>query len=120
MSKPSLAISIPSPPKGNRLSSPIVANGRKVPPPLVLKPKDKSGATIIPAPTPLKSTDSLNGTHLAYLGDETAPEHEEGDVEYEEYTRIRSPTESDKRGGAVYDDLDLGLEPSEEVSCASS
>lgn len=120
MSKPSLAISIPSPPKDKRLSSPIVANGRKVPPPLVLKPKDKSGATIIPAPTPLKSTDSLNGTRLAYLGDDT-PEHEEGDtVEYEEYTRIRSPTESDKRGGAVFDDLDLGLEPSEEVSCAFS
>lgn len=120
MSKPSLAISIPSPPKDKRLSSPIVANGRKVPPPLVLKPKDKSGATIIPAPTPLKSADSLNDTHLAYLGDET-PEHEENDtVEYEEYTRIRSPTESDKRGGAVFDDLDLGLEPSEEVSCAFS
>ena len=120
MSKPSLAISIPSPPKDKRLSSPIVANGRKVPPPLVLKPKDKSGATIIPAPTPLESADSLNGTRLAYLGDDT-PEHEEGDtVEYEEYTRIRSPTESDKRGGAVFDDLDLGLEPSEEVSCAFS
>jgi len=116
MSKPSLAISIPSPPKGKRLSSPIATNGRKVPSPLVLKSKDKSGATIIHASTQLKPADSLNGTHLAYLGDETLPEHEEDDVEYEEYTRIRSPTESDKRGGAVFDDLDLGLEPTEEVS----
>jgi hypothetical protein len=120
MSKPSLAISIPSPLKGKRLSSPIVANGRKVPPPLMLKPKDKSGATIIPASAPLQSADSLNGTHLAYLSDEAPLEHEEDDVEYEEYTRIRSPTESDKRGGAVFDDLDLGLEPSEEVSCPLS
>ena len=117
MSKPSLAISIPSPMKDKRLSSPITANGRKVPPPLMLKPKDKSGATIIPASVPLKSADSLNGTDLAYLGDETPPEQEEDAAEYEEYTRIRSPTESDKRGGAVFDDLDLGLEPSEEVSC---
>jgi len=82
----------------------------------VLKSKDKSGATIIPASTQIKPADSLNGTDLAYLGDDTPPEREEDDVEYEEYTRIRSPTESDKRGGAVFDDLDLGLEPSEEVS----
>lgn len=113
MSKPTLAISIPSPPKGKLSSSPITTNGRKVPPPLVLKPKDKSGATIIPA-APLKSADSLNGTHLAYLGDETPPAQEEDSVEEEVYTRIRSPTESDKRGGAVFEDLDLGLEPSEE------
>jgi hypothetical protein len=121
MSKPSLAISIPSPPNSKRSSSPIATIGRKVPPPLVLKPKDKSGTTLVlPLAIP-KTADSMNGTHLAYLGDETDEVPDEGleeDGDYEGYTHGRSPTESDKRVGAIFDDLDLGLEPSEEVSCA--
>ncbi|KDR85644.1 hypothetical protein GALMADRAFT_234637 [Galerina marginata CBS 339.88] len=117
MGKPHLAMSVPSPAKNKRSSSPTSMSGRKVPPPLVLKPKDKSGTTVLLSQrSPLPATDS---PRLAYLGESS--DHNgsdgDGDREFEEYTRIRSPTESDKsekRGGAVFDDLDLGLDPTED------
>ena len=123
MGRPELAMAIPSPAKDKRSSSPTSVSGRKVPPPLVLKPKHKSGSIVLPAiPTPaeLMSPD----TALAYLDDATPEkefEHADGDGdEFEQYMRVRSPTESDKRGGAVFDDLDLGLDPTEDVSSLSS
>ncbi|KAF8807948.1 hypothetical protein BYT27DRAFT_7338569 [Phlegmacium glaucopus] len=116
MSRPNLAISIPSPPKNKRASSPIGINGsrKNLPPPLLLIPKDKSGGPVIsttPSPSPLIPT-SLSSTNLAYLVKSSPGEvNEPTEEETNEFPRIRSPEESEKRGGAVFDDLDLGLDP---------
>ena len=123
MSKPNLVISIPSPPKNMRASSssPIGINGtrKNLPPPLVLVPKDKPGGPVIsvtpslsPLPTPLSS----GSAGLAYLSKSSSEEDIDPAEEDYEFTRIRSPEESEKRGGAVFDDLDLGLDPTEDVS----
>ncbi|KAF8963864.1 hypothetical protein BDZ97DRAFT_1919391 [Flammula alnicola] len=117
MGKPDLAVAIPSPEKNLNKRSSSPANGaRKIPPPLVLKPKDKSGTTIVAASNGRHTSDDSTG--LAYLGgasDHNGSEHEDDTDEFNEYkTRVRSPAESDKRGGAVFDDLDLGLEPTED------
>ena len=117
MSQPNLVVSVPSPPKNKRASSSSPIGIRKnPPPPLVLVPKDKSGGPVISItpslsslPTPL-SSDSAG---LVYLTSEEDNDAEEEDYEF---TRIRSPEESEKRGGAVFDDLDLGLDPTEDVS----
>jgi hypothetical protein len=116
MSKPNLVVSIPSPPKNKRASSSSPNGIRKnPPPPLVLVPKDKSGLVIsathslISLPNPLSS----NPAGLAYL---TSDEDNDPAEEEYEFTRIRSPEESEKRGGAVFNDLDLGLDPTEDVS----
>ncbi|KAF9567857.1 hypothetical protein CPC08DRAFT_680638 [Agrocybe pediades] len=131
MRSPTLALSIPSPDKNQRSSSPpLGTGGRKVPPPLVLKPKEKSGAqTVISSessPLPVVTPSPTGG--LAYLSDETHENHsankedqhqhqhqaDEDDLLEGEYNRVRSPEESEKRGGAVFDDLDLGLDPTED------
>ena len=123
MSRPDLVISIPSPPKNKRSSSSIGINGtrKNLPPPLVLVHKDKPGGPVISAtpstssliPTPLSS----NSANLEYLG-KSSPEggNEPTEDELDEFIKIRSPEESEKRGGAVFDDLDLGLDPTEDVS----
>ena len=119
MSRPNLAISIPGSPQLNqkRSSSPSTQNSsrRHVPPPLVLAPQNQP--TIPQEPTPVP--ESLGGeTNLAYL-ESSSPEISDHDLEeeFDEYTtRLRSPAESEKRGGAVFGDLDLGLDPSEDVS----
>jgi len=128
MRSPSLALSIPSPEKNGRSPSPPLGTaGRKVPPPLVLKPKDKSGTTIISAersPVPIVSPSPTAG--LAYLSEnqeDDKDERPENEDEFEdEYNRVRSPEESEKRGGAVFDDLDfdLGLDPTEDVCIRNS
>ena len=48
--------------------------------------------------------------NLAYLQGQQLENHED-----EDYPRTRTATGLEKREGAVYDDLDLGLEPSEDV-----
>ena len=114
MSRPDLVVSFPSPPKNKRASSPTGINGirKNLPPPLVLVPKDKSGGLVISA-KPLSGSTA----DLAFL-DKLSPEvdHESTEEDFNKFTRIRSPEESEKRGGAVFDDLDLGLDPSEDVS----
>ena len=123
MSKPNLVISIPSPPKNKRASSssPIGINGtrKNPPPPLALLPKDKYGGPAIsaaPSVSLLPTTLSSSSVGLAYLG-KSSSEEDNGPAEEDyEFTRIRSPEESEKRGGAVFDDLDLGLDPTEDVS----
>jgi len=122
MSRPNLVISVPSPPKNKRASSPIGVNGsrKNQPPPLLLVPKDKSGGPVIsstPSPSPLTPTPLSSSTSLAYLGQSSSEEDYEPTEEgTNEFARIRSPEESEKRGGAVFDDLDLGLDPTEDVS----
>ncbi|KAG5645349.1 hypothetical protein DXG03_006411 [Asterophora parasitica] len=122
MSRPNLSVSIPS--------SPTSSNKKHVPPPLVLVPGalQSDQDLMVPAEaSPMPS--SASSAHLAYLGDDGSPaangevpveeatkenrEEEEEEVEEENYPRVRSPAE-EKRGGAVFDDLDLGLDPTEE------
>lgn len=114
MARPRLSVSIPSPPRP-----------KHVPPPLVLQ-SVLGGDLVVPAePSPMPS--SAGSTRLAYLhsSSENTPQGEYAEPEPEEredssneegYGRVRSPAESEKRGGAVFEDLDLGLDPSEDVS----
>lgn len=140
MSRPRLSVSIPSSPPNTqkRSSSPSQTSAKKhVPPPLILQPIASSSLGDLAVPTessPLPG--SAGSAHLAYLQRSSPSSIEEredkaGDVhggdmirgaeddEDRDYARVRSPAESEKserRGGAVFDDLDLGLEPSEDVS----
>jgi len=87
-----------NPPPVHRLSS-----GKKhVPPPLILGPSTSESPETIVVPG------SAGSANLAYLLGEQ-PEN----LEDEDYPRTPA---LGKREGAVYDDLDLGLEPSEDVS----
>ncbi|THH14232.1 hypothetical protein EW146_g6072, partial [Bondarzewia mesenterica] len=127
-SRPRLSVSIPaSPPddsKRNRRSSPATAGTIKkpVPPPLTLAlpmPNDVI-ATDEPSPMPLPLY-SGDSTKLPYLRDGTTPSSEEsqesageGDADADsidpsKFRRIKSPAE-DRRVGAFFEDLDLGLE----------
>ncbi|TFK41906.1 hypothetical protein BDQ12DRAFT_568521, partial [Crucibulum laeve] len=120
MSRPQLSISIPpSPPDKKRSSSPSQMSKRHIPPPLVLVPQGNSSELVVPAePTPISS--GGESTHLAYLSGSSPQEHlndaiHDGESdEFDELSRVRSPEESEKRGGAVFDDLDLGLDPTED------
>lgn len=121
MSQPNLVISIPSPPKNKRASSPVGINGarKNAPSPLVLIPKDKSGITsVTSSPSPLKPIPLSSSSANPEYHDTLSPteDNEPTEMEFNDFTRIRSPEESEKRGGAVFDDLDLGLDPSEDVS----
>ena len=110
MSKPNLVVSIPSPP----LPSSPTGIRKNPPPPLVLK--DKSGGPVVsatPSLSSLPTSRSSNSAGLAYLTYEEDNDPAEEDYEF---ARVRSPEESEKRGGAVFDDLDLGLDPTEDVS----
>lgn len=123
MGKSKLAISIPSPEKDviKRSSSPSVNGARKIPPPLILKTKDQNMSP--PVAVMNVHDTSADTPRLAYrseMSDNSASEHEDDMDDLDEFTtRVRSPAESDKRGGAVFDDLDLGLDPTEDV-CAFS
>ncbi|KDQ31226.1 hypothetical protein PLEOSDRAFT_1092495 [Pleurotus ostreatus PC15] len=121
MTRPALSVSIPtSPPRSDK----------HVPPPLVLKPISTDLSLPVESPLP----GSSGSAHLAYLtntseeniessslADEQpiAPdaeheEHEEDDLMMDEISRVKSPAESEKREGAIFDDLDLGLDLTEE------
>ena len=115
MSKPNLVVAIPSPPKNKRASSPIGIR-KNPPPPLVLVPKDKSGGPATPSLSSLPTPLSGSSADLAYLSKSSSDEDNDPAEEDYEFNRIRSPEESEKRGGAVFDDLDLGLDPTEDVS----
>ena len=115
MSKPNLVVSIPSPPENKRASSPIGIR-KNPPPPLVLVPKDKSGGPATPSLSSLPTPLSGSSADLAYLSKSSSDEDNYPAEEHYEFNRIRSPEESEKRGGAVFDDLDLGLDPTEDVS----
>lgn len=115
---------------------------KNAPPPLVLldsktnnvnavEGTGSGSSTELAVPSP-HTSGSSGSTSLPYLKDTSPVEpagreqveyEEELDVVYDhdddnddgrEYPRMRTPAE-DKRGGGVYDDLDLGLDPSIEV-----
>ncbi|KAF9055942.1 hypothetical protein BJ165DRAFT_1521903 [Panaeolus papilionaceus] len=116
MGQPARALQIPSPDKRNAGAVNGLAARSKVPPPLMFKPKDKSAASVVPfALTP------TSATGLAYLESSSGDDDEAqgaasggDDTEDLRNFRVRSPESSEKRTGAVFDDLDLGLDPSED------
>lgn len=107
---------------------------KHVPPPLVLHPAGGANSKELTVPSPLNSSNSLNGqdtgnsgsssTSLPYLKGESPDES--GGVRYEDdlerddvsgEPKLRISSESEKRAGGVYDDLDLDL--GEVSSCDS-
>ncbi|KXN88902.1 hypothetical protein AN958_06772 [Leucoagaricus sp. SymC.cos] len=105
-----------------RSSSSTHTAKKHVPPPLVLVPKEQASDLVVPSEaSPVPSTPG--SVNLAYLNGDSSPEkspgqeYADGDVAEEfddEYTPIRSSSESEKRAGTIYDDLDLGLDPTED------
>lgn len=113
--RPALVVSIPSPPSaGKRRSSPTTAGAgkRAPPPPLNLVLNDRpDGLAVQHSPGESNSPGSV---HLAYLGADTpGAQEEEGD---EGIRRARSPVE-EKRDGAFFEDLDLGLVVDDDEVC---
>jgi hypothetical protein len=122
MSRPQLSFTNPPSPPSKRSSSPS-SSRKHVPPPLVIQPNTGTRDLVVPTESsPMPS--SAGSTHLAYLSGPSSGEFSasgsgertavEDDV-YVTYTGVRS-AEENKREGAVFDDLDLGLDPSEDVS----
>ncbi|PFH52305.1 hypothetical protein AMATHDRAFT_2306 [Amanita thiersii Skay4041] len=101
--------------------SAVTSNKKPVPPPLVIVPGVQADDLAVPyEPSTLPS--SAGSTKLAYLRDapsDGSPRKPAGlttgpEEDLDGYTRVRSPEESEKRVGAIFDDLDLGLDPSED------
>ncbi|KAG1857596.1 hypothetical protein C8R48DRAFT_275865 [Suillus tomentosus] len=124
MSKPTLTLSIPSSPSSQQLSSPPAGSAKKSPPcPLVLAPNDTRNSLVLhTGPSPILSSSSRDdNTNLPYehassrgtpVEDETGDDDELSLDMDQEYMRSRSPEE--KRGGAVFEDLNLGLDLGDE------
>ncbi|KAI0311274.1 hypothetical protein OF83DRAFT_771021 [Amylostereum chailletii] len=136
--KPRLSVEIPPSPStssGPRTSPTTVTSSKKVPPPLTLAVQNDMGIIASAEPSPMPST-AASGK-LAYLRDgdgivssseedvsssqeqseEDGGEEVDGEVDGDEeedvdnltFRKLKSPVE-DKRGGAFFEDLDLGLE----------
>lgn len=124
MSKPTLTLSIPSSPNSQQSSPPPVGSAKKSPPPpLVLTPNDtRNGLVSHAGPSPMLSSSSGgDSTSLPYAHSSsrgTLVVDDIGDDDGlsldmdQEYMRSRSPEE--KRGGAVFEDLNLGLDLGDE------
>lgn len=116
-SRPSLVVSIPSPPSTKRRSSPTTAgtvtSKRPPPPPLNLVPSLPSSEGLAVQGSP-SAPSSLGSARLPYWEDatpSTSSEHGGGAVQDEaghDRRMSRSPLE-EKREGAFFEDLDLGL-----------
>ncbi|KAF9451388.1 hypothetical protein P691DRAFT_807934 [Macrolepiota fuliginosa MF-IS2] len=121
-SRPTFSVDVLSSPPSKRSSASTHTTKKHVPPPLVLIPKDSSSDLVVPSEaSPMPS--SAGSVGLAYLNDGSSPEkspmeeYAETEIadEYDDrYTRVRTPSESDKRAGTIYDELDLGLDSTEE------
>lgn len=121
----SLSISAtPFSPPNNRSSSPT-GSKRHIPSPLILVPGPSTSRDLAVPAEPSPIPNSAGTAVLEYLNDEDDRVSPEGqqvahppdeEVYDEDFTRTRTPAELEKREGAVYDDLDLGLDPSEDVS----
>ncbi|GLB35744.1 hypothetical protein LshimejAT787_0300320 [Lyophyllum shimeji] len=102
----------------DRMSS-SAGTKKHVPPPLVLVPDvlQNDRDLVIPTESPMPSSGS--SAKLAYVNGADSEESKEAgaeddDVLETEYTRTRTPADLEKREGAVFDDLDLGLDPTED------
>ncbi|KAL0951722.1 hypothetical protein HGRIS_008396 [Hohenbuehelia grisea] len=105
MSRPRLSVSIPT--------SPPQARARHIPPPLVLQ--TSASDLVVPADVSPNS----GSAKLAYLNSSEDAELDEQSVLPEDdleddYDRDRPSADSEKREGAFFDDLDLGLDLTEE------
>ena len=118
MSRPRLSVTNPplSPP--NKRSSSPTGSKKHVPPRLVIMPNAEARDLVIPTTEVSPMPSSAGSTHLAYLyGDSPIGSGRAEDDDFVPYARLRSPAENEKREGAVFDDLDLGLDPTIDVSC---
>lgn len=121
MSRPvssSTATGVLTSPTSKHSSSSTHTAKKPVPPPLVLVPKDPANDLVVPSePSPMPSTPGSIG--LAYLNGDSSPE-KSSEQEYvedefdDQYAPVRSSSESEKRAGTIYDDLDLGLDPADD------
>ena len=89
---------------------------KSIPSPLVLVPDAQNVDLVVPwEHTTDPSTPS--SMHLAYLNEPSTPNTAGGsDEELDAFIPVRKFEESEKRGGAIFDDLDLGLGASVDVS----
>ncbi|KAF8899213.1 hypothetical protein BD779DRAFT_1487580 [Infundibulicybe gibba] len=120
MSRPHLSLSIPSsPPNAVKKRSSSPTSKKHIPPPLVLAPVPSSDV-----PAPPTSNAAVKSVELVVPAEASPMPSSAGSVssktessnedDEKVYNRVRSPEESEKRGGAVFDDIDLGLDPTEE------
>ncbi|OAX36756.1 hypothetical protein K503DRAFT_772216 [Rhizopogon vinicolor AM-OR11-026] len=120
MSRPPLVVSIPSPPASKQMSSPpVTGSKRPIPPPLVLPLQEtNNGLVLHPELSSMTSLSSGgDSTYLDYATQKEMSNTDDNDghsLEMEqEYMRSRSPAE-EKRVGAVFEDLNLGLDLGDE------
>ena len=93
---------------------------KPIPPPLVLVPDAQNGDLAIPCEH-VSNPSTAGSMNLAYLNEPSTPNTAGGsDEELDAFISVRKFEESEKRGGAIFDDLDLGLGASVDVSGPSS
>jgi hypothetical protein len=116
------SVDLSSPQATRSLSSTHIAK-KHIPPPLILAPKDTIHELAVPSESsPWPS--SAESVGLAYLNSDSSPRkslltgYSEGETPeklHHRHTRVQSSAESEKRIGAFYEELDLGLDPTEDV-----
>ncbi|KAG6879449.1 hypothetical protein C0992_002580 [Termitomyces sp. T32_za158] len=112
LASPTLSVSIPTSTSETGSSSPTTGNKRHVPPPLTLVADPPAKDLTIPIGS---TPSSASSSGLAYLHDDEMTPEEDQERDFEkDYTRVKSPAESLKREGAVFDDLRLGLDFTED------
>lgn len=118
MSRPQFSVTDPSP---RKRSSSLTSSRKHVPPPLVLN--TDIGVRDLAVPTEASPMPSSAGsTYLAYMHGSPSGEAsvsgsgEQLEAEDDGLEHLRNPEGNEKRGGAVFDDFDLGLDPTEDVS----
>lgn len=88
---------------------------RNLPPPLVLQ-RNNEPLPVPPIHLDNSTSASSSGTSLPYLVGPAGEDLAGADIIVadmdDHYEPVRTPAEFEKRGGAVFDDLDLGLDPS--------
>ncbi|KAH6916665.1 hypothetical protein BKA70DRAFT_1250221 [Coprinopsis sp. MPI-PUGE-AT-0042] len=90
---------------------------RHIPSPLILIPKVTSQAIITDVPSPMPGQgglpymdDSRSNSQESLDGRDSGDDDDDETYNY----RAKTPSESDKRSGTLFEDLDLGLDPSED------
>ena len=93
---------------------------KSIPPPLVLVP-DAQDVDLAVSWEHSANPSTAGSMHLAYLNEPSTPNTAGGsDEELDAFIPVRKFEESEKRGGAIFDDLDLGLGASVDVSVPAS
>jgi hypothetical protein len=93
---------------------------KSIPSPLVLVPDAQNVDLAVPWEH-ITNPSTPSSMHLAYLNEPSTPNTAGGsDDELDAFIPVRKFEESEKRGGAIFDDLDLGLGASVDVSGSKS